>query len=378
MKTEYPESTLVAIYSIRNAPGPEQSPTFVIRDDARAGTGAWVVRTDGDDHWHSASELEGLYAAPDPLVAPDLPIPFTAAQLAAFMIDGIGAVLPTLYGGSWADGPDDQVLNLLGPNAGSARAALREAYAAIHEAEKQMGGRVVDVQHKAQALRSAYIEKHDEARRREGDARYDRWGNDLADRRADSKTLAFLEEAEAAERLATEKFPEWRRAIVRHLWASALHDAPILQAVLDSSEAPASDGSASETPMVGLEEPTPPSPDTLQATINDAAAPPVDHGNPHPRAASSGSESVLSHTTKTVRPRALHSAVKKAMRECDDQTDATEVWNVLHRHCVDELPPFSGVSADGRLEYTENNKKKKLRRGNFKRLLQGVLGREAR
>ncbi|OAK55025.1 hypothetical protein A3K87_04290 [Variovorax paradoxus] len=180
-----------------------------------------------------------------------------------------------------------------------------------------------------------------------------------------------LEQLEAEERMLD--------AAVKNLRGdfAVVNDVSLLRRVVDAAEGRSKARGRNEAKPAGQEKHPPLSPEVLQAII-DGAEPADNPGDPSMRDEQSGAQPARTHTTKTARPRALHAAVKKAMRECDDQTDATEVWNVLHRHCVDELPPFSGISADGHLEYTENNKKKKLRRGNFRRLLQGVLGREAR
>ena len=85
----------------------------------------YVLELDGDD-------------APDPLTAPCLPFPFTAHELAAFMLDGIGAAsIPANYAGSWESGPDSGMLYINLEL--ESRQALREAYSAIHAAEKAIG-----------------------------------------------------------------------------------------------------------------------------------------------------------------------------------------------------------------------------------------------
>lgn len=87
----------------------------------------YVLELDGDD-------------APDPLTAPCLPFPFTAHELAAFMLDGIGAAsIPANYAGSWESGPDNRMLESIGDLGRYAKRALCEAYAAIHAAEKAIG-----------------------------------------------------------------------------------------------------------------------------------------------------------------------------------------------------------------------------------------------
>lgn len=52
--------------------------------------------------WVPACELDG----PDPLDVPSLPFPFSPEELAAFMIDGPGVVIPSVYG-DLSDGPHE-------------------------------------------------------------------------------------------------------------------------------------------------------------------------------------------------------------------------------------------------------------------------------
>lgn len=97
----------------------------------------------GPFHWSPACEFDGS-GAPNPLVVPSLPFPFTAMQLAAFMVDGAGGLLREAYDGAdgaWVDGPDEDEMLAIGAMATAAKRALREAYAAYRAAEKTIGPR---------------------------------------------------------------------------------------------------------------------------------------------------------------------------------------------------------------------------------------------
>lgn len=82
--------------------------------------------------WNYAVEMEGP-DAPDPLEIPSLPFPFTAYQLAAFMLGGIGVIYcddPT----NWAHEPDEESLRfgILGTKSIE---VFKAAYLANHNAE---------------------------------------------------------------------------------------------------------------------------------------------------------------------------------------------------------------------------------------------------
>ena len=106
-----------------------KSPTLEVRD-----SGVWPTVTDDEVlMWKPVCELDGPDAV-DPLAAPSLPIPFSVNELAAFMLDGAGAIVSSAYG-PWNGGPDEEVLQGLGVLGGKAREALRAAYAAYRTAE---------------------------------------------------------------------------------------------------------------------------------------------------------------------------------------------------------------------------------------------------
>jgi hypothetical protein len=117
--------------------------------------------------WTPACEMEGWPDAPDALTHPSLPYPFTAKELAAFLLAGAGSMVAEYYG-DFSDGPDEDNLQALGIKAGHARDALRQAYTEIRRAIAEVGEVDQQLQQKAHALRHQFDEANNEANRREG------------------------------------------------------------------------------------------------------------------------------------------------------------------------------------------------------------------
>lgn len=97
--------------------------------------GIWPV--DGLLYWHPLTALDAP-GSPDPRSTPALPFPFSAEELAAFMLGGVG-YFTQQYFDEWATGPAESVLSSLPPGAIKAREALRAAYEAYRRAEKIVG-----------------------------------------------------------------------------------------------------------------------------------------------------------------------------------------------------------------------------------------------
>lgn len=182
-----------------------------------------------EHRWHPLLELAGQ-GGEDPLSSPWLPPRFSAGQLAAFMLSGLGTLVRDEFG-EWADGPDEDKLAALDPLAHSAREALREAFAAYRAAESWVGRldtSLFDVAAQArsryqEAIKQAHEEIEDEAKRRkaagEPDMGPQEYGG-LLDRAAAS--VEHLSTAEkAAQRQAEAHAREWRRRMVHALWSPA-------------------------------------------------------------------------------------------------------------------------------------------------------------
>jgi hypothetical protein len=168
-------------------------------------------------HWNFACDLEGP-DAPDALQAPSLPIPFTAIELAAFMLDGIGALIPSIYGG-WADGPDEGMLEAMGIQADRPREALRDAYAAYRQAEKVVGKLDENLEARARQLADECGQKNDEANMREGVFAPDISPEEARERRERARaSVAELEEMSRQAKTQCEAaFSAWRKAMVNQL-----------------------------------------------------------------------------------------------------------------------------------------------------------------
>lgn len=186
----------------------------IANDGARVSKELMSDRTARPFHWAPACETDDL----NPLVVPSLRFPFTAYELAAFMVDGVGAHLRSHYG-PWQTGPDEQLLDEINPMASRAKRALRDAYAAYRQAELAVGERPVNLERKSQELVDKLREKNQEA-------------NDRAklyepgiseDERNERRDSAFVSTADlrAAQALASAQadaaYRQWRRTIVQHL-----------------------------------------------------------------------------------------------------------------------------------------------------------------
>ena len=101
--------------------------------------------------WRPTSELQGSPDAPEASEAPMLPMPFTARELAAFMLAGTGAMVADFYG-DWSAGPYKESLSQIDPYS-NARKAVTEAYAAYRLALGEVGDGDTELQNRANAAR---------------------------------------------------------------------------------------------------------------------------------------------------------------------------------------------------------------------------------
>lgn len=88
--------------------------------------------------WKPVMVFQDDQNAPDCKDTPALPFPFDARDLAAFMLDGVGAFVADYYG-DWEDGPETESLNDIDPSNNYARRAVREAFDAYRQAVKSVG-----------------------------------------------------------------------------------------------------------------------------------------------------------------------------------------------------------------------------------------------
>ena len=178
--------------------------------------------------WRPARQLQLLPGAPEVKGTPMLPNPFTARELAAFMLEGAGALVADFYG-EWDDGPDPDSLRAIDPDS-KARRAVTEAFTAYREAEGIVGPYPRALQADADRARKAYNEANQRANEREGVSGAVPGTDDSTARRARAVASVAAQEAKmhttiAASRQASEA---WLTKMVRCLLepqaaAPALH-----------------------------------------------------------------------------------------------------------------------------------------------------------
>lgn len=196
--------------------------------------------------WTPACEMEGWPDSPEASTYPALPYPFTAKELAAFLLAGAGSMVAEYYG-DFSDGPDEDNLQALGIKAGHARDALRQAYTEIRRAIADIGEVDQQLQQKAHALRHQFNEANVEANRREG-----LWEPGISEderrvrrERARQSVEELKEEMNSVGRDADSALKNWNAAMVKAL----LYPAPELtdaaappEAVLMPPQAAPDDG----------------------------------------------------------------------------------------------------------------------------------------
>lgn len=180
--------------------------------------------------WIPACELDEP-DAPDLLKTPGLPIPFTANELAAFMLHGAGCFLLEKYG-DWHGGPDEEALQSMGLLANRAKEAVRGAYAAYRAAyraaESVIGIFDEAVNARARQLYREYQRKLQEANKKEGThasrIACDEQGNRITVEeywarraRATDSVADPYKALMAAQEQADQQSTKWRKAMVKKL-----------------------------------------------------------------------------------------------------------------------------------------------------------------
>lgn len=180
--------------------------------------GVWPKYDDLDIlQWIPVCELDGP-DSPDPFTTPGLPIPFNVNELAAFMINGPGALVSSAYG-NWQYGPDDEMLQSMGILATKAKEALRGAYAAYREAERIVGPLDMNTQNLADSLRAKLDTENNKANKRV--KLYEKGISDLEYSTRRAKAREFIreisEKSAEASLLADKENKAWVNAMVRQL-----------------------------------------------------------------------------------------------------------------------------------------------------------------
>lgn len=183
--------------------------------------------------WTPADCMDGP-ESPNPDTAPALPIPFTAADLAACMLDGIGQTIWQSVGVYIGSSIDESVLANFHPRMRWMRDALREAYALAAEAQNIVGQLDHAEQQSAHDLRARYSDAYDQAidrdrvmervvvgTKKDGSPEYggfiprDEYLRRLE--RAKASVSDLKAQADSAKAQAGEKHRRWREAMVRQL-----------------------------------------------------------------------------------------------------------------------------------------------------------------
>ena len=179
--------------------------------------------------WKFIWELDGPDVL-DPRKTPALPFPFTSKELAAFMLDGVGETLVSVYGG-WEEGPDEEVLGKLSDNARDARQAMREAYEAYRKAEKIVGKFDENLGRKALWLASVYQRKNNQANQKFGVFSMNASDSASSDvirsfQREQAKTLTvrWLEFRDQAKKKHNQEFAAWRKKMACQILQAQTED----------------------------------------------------------------------------------------------------------------------------------------------------------
>lgn len=159
-------------------------------------------------NWHPNSELDAPFAH-DPRTTPNLPFRFSAAHLAAFMLDGVGAFIQERFG-PMGGIPDEDELNAFPPEALTAKHAIESAYQAYHEALAAVGP--LNPSHNLRVKELSAIEKtaRQEARAKLG---FKKMASSSKYKEAVAATRQASSDADTAH-------AKWRKKMVQHLLSS--------------------------------------------------------------------------------------------------------------------------------------------------------------
>jgi hypothetical protein len=119
--------------------------------------------------WRPAQVFQDEPEALDTADTAMLPFPFSAPELAAFMLEGAGALVQDHYGRcGWDTGPDPVRLNDIPSHQNFARRAVKEAFDACREAARAVVPRPLALYAEAELAREAWKLANNEANEREG------------------------------------------------------------------------------------------------------------------------------------------------------------------------------------------------------------------
>lgn len=173
--------------------------------------------------WTPADDMEWP-GSPNPDTAPFLPIPFTASELAACMLDGPGQSIQFALDKRIGYPLKDGALGSIRARHRWMREALQDAYDIAAAAQLVVGEFDHEEEARAHALAQQYDDADGQANEREGVFEQGITRNEASARRARAvASVADLKaQTERAQAAVADKWKAWRKAMVRQLlWAES-------------------------------------------------------------------------------------------------------------------------------------------------------------
>lgn len=244
--------------------------------------------------WTPAYDMDGP-DSPNPISAPMLPIPFSPAQLAVFMLDGAGAMIPEALECRIGEG-EPNFTRLQGPRLRVVREALREAFRLASEARQRVGA----FDHEKQALAHDLCNRYDQleglANEREKVFEPGLTEDEYLIRRfrAVASTAGIERESRGALATTKREWEEWRRAMVREILNN-----PARNHIRSSNQKP------------------------IHGTV------PADS------------------TRKRGRSDLLTPVIEAAQMACGDPNDTAKVWSELRSMAERKVQPLRGITEEG-------------------------------
>lgn len=157
--------------------------------------------------------------SPNPDTAPFLPIPFTANELAACMLEGVGRGIGDVLEKRIGEPLDKGALDAINPRYRWMRDVLEEAYALAADAQLVVGGFDHDEDARAHALAEQFDEANGQANTREGVFERCITAEEASRRRARAvaSVAQLKEQLRQAQASVACKWKAWRKAMVRQL-----------------------------------------------------------------------------------------------------------------------------------------------------------------
>ena len=208
MQLAYPEYE-----NLPSAPYIENDDGLYVNESFRAASPPGAVFD-----WTPADDM-GWPGSPNPNTAPFLPIPFTASELAACMLDGPGQSIQFALDRCIGYPLDDEVLASFRARHRWMRDALEEAYALAAAAQLIVGEFDYDEKARAHTLALQYDDADGQANAREGVFEHGITTEEARARRARAvASVADLKaQAKQAQAAVADKWKAWRKAMVFQL-----------------------------------------------------------------------------------------------------------------------------------------------------------------